>query len=521
MTVRLPTIGGTLLVCLALAPGAAAQTLTRGPTLGKVDGDGVVVRFEIDVPAAIEVRYGPTDAYGSAVTAPAGTAFEIELPGLGPGATVHYRPFAGSTPLGDDHVFRTAPPPRAPLRFLVFGDTRSDHDAHWGVVAGILPHAPWFGVNTGDLVSSGDVAEDWSTFFAIEEPLLADVPLFAAAGNHENTDTSRLFVDNLALPDDSPGSELYYSWDYGNVHGIVLDHYVNVDPEWLCLTRIGWWEKCFDAAQNAWLAADLAVAAGNPDIDHVFVFVHEGPYSSKAGRDGSYQLRALLDTFVEHGVRILFSGHDHYYERGFSGNGLPYVVTGGGGAPLYDPDTPTFAPHTIEVAEPVHHFVIVEIDGLDASLTAYRLDGSVLDTFSYTAPPRGCWDPSVDCGTLPPDCVGGRWICEPDVCVAVDCSGGGRRRAVCRHGCQRGRRGADGDAASDADAPFLMPPRRRGRGSDAPARGRRAGRSCDRWGGPAVVAAWRTTREAPPDTLLGAALFPRRRGRSSSGPRRK
>lgn len=446
-----------ILAVVLAAPTAAAQTLTTGPILGKVTEESVTVRFAIDRAAAVEVRYGPTDAYGGTVAAGSGTAFEVEIGGLGPGETVHYRPVADGAPLGEDRVFRTAPPPRAPFRMLVYGDTRSGHDAHRGIVAAAAAHRPWVAAHTGDLVSDGAMPGDWVTFFAIETPLLAEAPLFAVAGNHEDTDESRLYVEHLPLPVNSPAPELYYSFDYGNVHGIVLDQYVNIDAEWLCLTRLGSWETCLNRAQLDWLSRDLAAAAADPDIDHVFVFVHEGAYSSKEGRDGSRQIRALLDTFRDHGVRVVFSGHDHYYERGFAGNGLPYVVTGGGGAPLYDPCCPTAALHVIAVSEAVYHYVILDVNGLDVTLTAYRLDGSVLDIWSYAAPPRPCADPWADCGTLPPDCAAGRWECADGACLAVDCAAGPDGDA---DGDEDASVGPDGDADEEggAEADDLGPP---------------------------------------------------------------
>jgi hypothetical protein len=47
-------------------------------------------------------------------------------------------------------------------------------------------------------------------------------------------------------------------------------------------------------------------------------------------------LRPLLDSlFQKHGVKLVFQGHDHLYYRTVR-SGITYVVTGGGGAPLYD-----------------------------------------------------------------------------------------------------------------------------------------------------------------------------------------
>ncbi|MEA3307196.1 MAG: hypothetical protein U9Q34_05385, partial [Elusimicrobiota bacterium] len=43
----------------------------------------------------------------------------------------------------------------------------------------------------------------------------------------------------------------------------------------------------------------------------------------------------LAPLFEKYGVDIVFSGHDHSYERLYK-NGIYYVIAGGGGAPLYD-----------------------------------------------------------------------------------------------------------------------------------------------------------------------------------------
>ena len=116
------------------AGGLQAQTLTLGPYLQNVTETSVVVRFGLDAAAGAEVRFGPTDAYGSVVTAPPAAEFELRLDGLTAGAETHYRILAGGVPLCDDITFMTAPPPRAPFRMLVLGDTRSDHDTHAAIV---------------------------------------------------------------------------------------------------------------------------------------------------------------------------------------------------------------------------------------------------------------------------------------------------------------------------------------------------------------------------------------------------
>jgi 3',5'-cyclic AMP phosphodiesterase CpdA len=405
--------------------GLQAQTLTLGPYLQNVTETSVVVRFGLDAAAEAEVRFGPTDAYGSVVTAPPAAEFELRLDGLTAGTETHYRLFAGGVPLCDDIAFWTAPPPRAPFRMLVLGDTRSDHDTHRAIVEAASATAPRVWVHTGDMVSSGEVLEDWLTFFSIESPLMRSVPQFGAIGNHdEDSGDATNYLRFYALPENGLAREFYYSFTYGNLHGIVLDGHVNVNPEWQCILRIGAWDTCFTQQQLDWLAADLAAAAADPDIDHIFVFLHMGPYSSKEGRSGYAQIRELLPSFRDHGVEMIITGHDHYYERGFSDNGIAYVIAAGGGAPLYETWVPpTSPPHSVVMNETVYHYVTIDVDWLCVSMTATRLDGTVLDTYATCSEPRACAVPEADCGALPPSCAAGRWVCDAGFCSAVDCEG--------------------------------------------------------------------------------------------------
>ena len=71
-----------------------------------------------------------------------------------------------------------------------------------------------------------------------------------------------------------------------------------------------------------------------------------------------------------------FFGHDHNYQH-YLKNGVHYFITGGGGAPLYDVDTPP-AGITLKV-ESTEHFVVVKVDGKTARVEALRLDGQPLE----------------------------------------------------------------------------------------------------------------------------------------------
>lgn len=80
---------------------------------------------------------------------------------------------------------------------------------------------------------------------------------------------------------------------------------------------------------------------------------------------------------ARYGVDVVFNGHKHSYERN-EVNGVTYVVTAGGGAPLYamQEREPTQAVFVED-----YHFVLVEIDGEHLRATAISSQGTVLDAF--------------------------------------------------------------------------------------------------------------------------------------------
>ncbi len=371
-----------ILLALTAVPAQAVELL-RGPYLQQVTPTSAIVVFETDESCQGEVRYG-TDAAleGSASGLAAQTQHEITLEELLPDTTYQYTVASAGVPLSYGHTLTTAPPEGEPFRFVVFGDTRSDHDAHREVMAAIALEDFAALLNTGDLVSRGDDLTDWDTFFEIEGPVIDEVPLYPVVGNHDESGGAAVEYEGaFALPD----VELYYSFDLGNAHFVILDGYVNMVLA--CVYDETLIDICFDEDQLAWLEADLADTVSNPAIEHVFVLAHVGPYSSKSGRTGSAHMRYLLPMFEQYGVRAILSGHDHYYERGFSGNELAYIITGGGGAPLYTIGEPTDDPHTVEYNDALNHYVMVEVDHETIRFSARDTDGVTFDELLLTVDP--------------------------------------------------------------------------------------------------------------------------------------
>jgi len=82
---------------------------------------------------------------------------------------------------------------------------------------------------------------------------------------------------------------------------------------------------------------------------------------------------------VQYSVQIVFGGHNHYYARE-TVEGVKHITTGGGGAPLYNPNA-----KQTEVCSSSYHFSKVEISGNQLNFSAVKPDGTVLDSFVLTA----------------------------------------------------------------------------------------------------------------------------------------
>jgi len=281
----------------------------------------------------------------------------------------------------------------------MFGDTRSNHDDHRSVVQSILPGMPQLVFHSGDLVGDGTVTSQWDTFFAIEAPMIRDVPLYPVLGNHENK--AQEFFDTFVLPDDSPAPEHYYSVRWSTLLALMIDLYGS--------------SYGTTSEQYAWIEKTLADSTLDPTILHRVVMLHAGPYDSGSHGSNTTVRSTLVPLFKKYGVEMVFSGHDHDYERS-TVDGIKYVVTGGGGAPLYPV---TGASWTEASAMELHH-VLIEFRGPIAEARALRPDGSELDFFTVGKPGSECTK-SADC-TKPapgacPNSETGAWACVEGVCL--------------------------------------------------------------------------------------------------------
>ncbi len=352
----------TLLIAAALLAAAmvscanAQEKLAGGPYVVNVTPRSATVVWVVE---AGQVSLG-TEPGQLSRTGPALRAIKTTLMGLKPDTRYYYNVTGSEDGKGS---FKTAPRGDTPFQFVVYGDTRTRHDVHRQVIAGILKHSsPDFALQTGDLVANGADTALWPTFFDIEGPLLRQTVYFPALGNHERND--RYFYDFFDL-----GAEPYYSFNWGACHFVVLDSDINNVAQ-TDSARHAFWDE-----QVRWLEQDLQKHQSDA---FRFVAAHHPPVTAVTRRQGDNpHMTALMPLFEKYKVTAGFFGHDHNYEH-FLKNGVHYFVTGGGGAPLYDVDTP---PEGITVkVEKTENFMVVNVDASGVHFQAFKPNGEVLDT---------------------------------------------------------------------------------------------------------------------------------------------
>lgn len=355
---------------------------------------------------APRVQYGLTSAYGAEAAGTSQPAVmdgftyhTVELTGLTPNTTYHYRVSGPSGVWGDDETLRTAPSGDADFFFTVFGDNgMSGNNGSRAVTMKdrIATQQPAFHLIAGDLsYADGDrcsgqpcVREHWEEWLREMERISATIPVMPAIGNHEIKDDMKVssgeffFTRSLALPGPS---ERIYSFDYGDAHIIALD-----SNDWQGLRRTG--------AQYAWLEADLAATSKRWKV----VYFHHLAYTSGGEHDDVEAIQEeTTPLFDRYGVDLVIQAHNHHYERTFPLRyrakddpeivtretteyvrpGAPvYLTTGGGGAGIYAfPSNPK--PWSVARCE-CHEFVRVDVDDIGTLMvTAIGLDGSTVDRF--------------------------------------------------------------------------------------------------------------------------------------------
>ncbi len=254
------------------------------------------------------------------------------------------------------------------VKFFSYGDTRTNGSIHNGLanqVVALFQSDPAFqtlNINVGDWVSA-DSASAWSsewfdpgyTGLRTQDANLSDI---GVRGNHEGAAT----FWKQYWPEPFQTGGLYWSFDYGPMHVALLDAYTAFN--------VG-------STQYNWLKADLAASSKTWKI----VAIHEPGWSANGGHPNNTTVQTdLQPLFVQYGVSLVLSGHNHYYARA-SVNGVTHLTVGAGGAPLY---TPASGQPNIIVSNSSYSFGEFTISGSSLTARVVNNSGATIDTFTIT-----------------------------------------------------------------------------------------------------------------------------------------
>jgi len=195
------------------------------------------------------------------------------------------------------------------VKFAVMGDMGTGDKPQYEVASQLSAAHARFPFDTvimlGDNLYGRQEPSDFvQKFEKPYKPLLdAGVKFYAALGNHDAQSNPNYKPFNM-------NGNRYYTYTKNDVRFFVLDTDV-LDP-----AQVAWLEKSLQASNDRW---------------KICYFHH--PLYSDGGRHGSsVDLRVILEPmFIKYGVNVVFSGHDHIYERILPQHGIYYFVSGSAG----------------------------------------------------------------------------------------------------------------------------------------------------------------------------------------------
>jgi 3',5'-cyclic AMP phosphodiesterase CpdA len=325
-------------------------------------------------------------------------------------------------------------------RWVVFGDAADGSKEQAAIAKAVLDQGPDAVFIAGDLVyDRGRASEYRAHFFSVYNsettPLMRRVPFLGVPGNHDvpfgKFEDSSAYYAYWSQPLNGPDLRIggpsaapvvrgvhdavvaaagpafprmaSYSFDAGPVHWTVLDSNPYAD-----------WES---PALKAWLEADLRAAKG---AAWRIVALHHPLFQGSFHHAKDQWMRPLSPVLEKHGVDLVLAGHVHNYQRTaplrfrptrvgprgqpvegqftvdevFDGkahtrpNGIIHLVTGAGGAELYDlwqtEAQASWQPWTRAFRSDLHSFTVLDVEAKSLRLRQLNTEGRELDAITIT-----------------------------------------------------------------------------------------------------------------------------------------
>ena len=460
----------TLLVLLATV--SFAQQVIRGPYLQSPTDSSIVIMWRTDSATTSKVQFGdcPTNLTEIVTDGASVTDHEIKLSGLNPYTKYFYSVGFDAVVLSGgnkQHHFTTHPTPGEvkPVRIWAIGDfgkgSQNQRDV-WQAYMGYTDRETDVWLWLGDHAYNDGTDQEYqdkvfSSYYGYDS-IFKFMPFYPTAGNHDYNSVSfgrtdppaqhtGPYYDIVNVPTNgeagglASGYELYYSFDYSNIHFITINTEL-----WSTTASYDWVGALSSGAfagseMSDWLVQDLQ----QNDKEWVVVYMHQPPYSKGShDSDGLIELvmkavrenyLPILDSF---NVDLVIGGHSHVYERSYlikghydvsstlapsmlidssSGNpnlgeeyvkylhpdsskGTVYVVAGNSGSSTTSPDLNHPAMYFSDGGNDIYGSLIIDINGNRLEGKYLRSNGSVLDEFAIVKPDGSAPDTSsreTDC----------------------------------------------------------------------------------------------------------------------------
>ncbi len=305
--------------------------IVRGPYLQQATSGSMIVKWRTDIAcdAVLDFGLSPT-SLTSTISDPAFTTeHEILVTGLSPSQKYFYQISNSSLGLStpsDSIFFKTAPVVGTvgKYSFWVIGDAGTGNNNQRATRNGFTTYNQtkdvdgwiWLGDNAYD---GGFDSEYQSNVFSNNtyEELLKKIVVWPAPGNHDYNNhipfsPAPAYYDIFTLPASgecgglASGTEKYYSYNYGNIHFVVMDSFDE--------------DRDATAPMASWLSADLA----SNTLPWIIAYWHHPPYT-KGSHDSDNPIfidgelvdmrENILPILENYGVDLVLNGHSHSYER--------------------------------------------------------------------------------------------------------------------------------------------------------------------------------------------------------------
>ena len=245
------------------------------------------------------------------------------------------------------------------LKFLVIGDFGNGSREQLQLAELMEKHRQKFpfevAITVGDNIYGSNNPQSLKQRFEIPyKPLLdAGVKFYASLGNHDDPVNRQYPLWNM-------GGEFYYTWKapHQDVRFFALE------SSYPTVQQIGWIERELQRSNEKWKIP----------------YFHHPLYSSGERHGSRNDLQKILEPiFVKNNVSVVFTGHDHIYERTKPQNGIVHFVVGSSGQ-LRRGNLDQRSAITAKGYDGDRAFLLAEISGDELFFNAIARTGEVVDS---------------------------------------------------------------------------------------------------------------------------------------------